>query len=148
MAPARETTPFIHVAVLGLGLAACPPAYATHPPELPGHDEVAERELHQPKHGGGFGDADDLYHYEVVRQPDRHLRLYVSDDENTPIDTRTVQGRWTVNPEAPTPLTGTFVPAADGAYFIAELPTATGAPLHIKVEVLKETQWVGMEFYL
>lgn len=29
-------------------------------------DKEAEEDVHQPRHGGYFGDADDLYHYEVL----------------------------------------------------------------------------------
>jgi len=149
MAPARDNTPFVHVAVLGLGLAAAVPVYATHPPEPPGHDEAAERESHQPRHGGTFGDADDIFHYELVRQPGNELLCYVSDDDGHPLDARTLQGRWTLNPDEATAVTGTFAAAADGAYLIGHLPaSAQGHPLHLKIEVQQGADWIGMEFYL
>ena len=52
---------------------------------------------HGPRHGGSFGDANDLYHYELVRSSDRRILLYVNDHYNRPLDTRALSGRWVLN---------------------------------------------------
>ncbi|MBI1953527.1 MAG: ZIP family metal transporter [Candidatus Omnitrophica bacterium] len=104
---------------------------------------------HGPRHGGYFGDADDLYHYELVRFSPKRIELYVNDHLNRPLDTRALQGRWILNPDQPRPLTGFFTPSADGAVFVGDLPEKAGAgSLHLQVEVLKGREWVGVEFLL
>ena len=104
---------------------------------------------HGPRHGGYFGDADDLYHYEVLLEPPAQLILYVNDELNQPLDVRPLEGRWTLRPDGPSPVTGQFTPAGDGAYFLTELPLESQErPVHVKVEVLKDRQWAEMEFYL
>jgi len=105
--------------------------------------------VHGPRHGGSFGDANDLYHYELMSPTTGELALYVNDHLNRPLDVRTLEGRWVLDPDTASPVTGPFVPSADGTHFVASLPKRprTG-PLHVKVEVLKGAQWVGMEFYL
>lgn len=113
----------------------------------------AGRELtagHGPQHGGYFGDADDLYHYEVVSDPEGKILLYVNDHLNRPLDTRTLQGRWTLNPDEPNPIFGAFTPSEDGSTFIAGLPSSAirAGPIHLKVAVLRGTHWAEMEFYL
>ncbi len=108
----------------------------------------SEENVHKPRHGGYFGDADDLYHYEVLLDGHRRLILYVNDDHNRPLDVRPLQGRWTLNPDDPAPVTGTFTPAPDGAYFVSELPPVTTDPIHVAVAVLKGRLWAKMEFYI
>jgi len=106
---------------------------------------------HGPRHGGYFGDANDIYHYELVSKADDEIILYVNDHYNRPIDVRTLQGRWILNPDAPSPLIGFFSPSKDGVYFFAQLPHPRKdpeKPTHIKVEVLKGGNWADMEFYL
>ncbi len=104
---------------------------------------------HGPRHGGYFGDANDLYHYELVSGPKNQFFLYVNDHLNRPMDVRGLQGRWILNPDGPTPLTGFFTPSEGGTFFMGELPPLHSSyPLHVKVEVLKKGQWVGMEFFL
>jgi len=39
--------------------------------------EPATEHEHGPRHGGYFGDADDLYHYELVLESSDQLALYV-----------------------------------------------------------------------
>jgi len=115
----------------------------------PGDAEEAEEHAHGPRHGGYFGDAEDLFHYELVLQPDGPLLLYVNDEHNEPLDVRVLQGRWTLSPDSPTPVTGSFLPSDDGAYFSTALPPPDPTqPTHVLVEVLKDDQWVGMEFFL
>ena len=112
-------------------------------------EEEAKEAEHAPRHGGHFGDADDLYHYEVLLEPSARLILYVNDEHNEPLDVRPLTGRWTLNPDGPTPVTGTFHPEDSGRYFFAALPALADAdPVHMKVEVLKGDAWAGMEFYL
>lgn len=112
-----------------------------------GSAEETEEHEHQPRHGGYFGDAEDIFHYELVLEPGNRLLFYVNDERNRPLDARTLQGQWTMNPDGPTPTTDLFTPSDDGAYFLAELPTFTTAdPLHVLVQVQKAGQWVGLEF--
>lgn len=111
------------------------------------HEESQEA-LHRPRHGGYFGDADDLYHYEVLLNGPRQLILYVNDDLNRPLDVRTLRGEWRLNPDEPAEIRGTFRPTNDGAYFIAALPATAVNPLHVEVAVLKGHVWARMEFYI
>lgn len=131
--------------VIGLWaiLAAAPGAPAYEPPA--DHDEAQEDE-HQPRHGGLFGDADDVYHYEVLLEGQR-LIVYVNDEHNTPLDATGLQGRWTLDPDSDQPVEGALAPAPDGAFLAADLP-ATGDPVHVKVEVLKGDVWAPMEFVI
>ena len=114
----------------------------------PGSVEETREHEHGPRHGGAFGDAEDLYHYELLLGPNRQLIVYVNDDLNRPLDVRTLQARWTLNPDDPHPATGTFTASPDGAYFSATPPPITTNQAHVEVAVLKGTQWVAMEFFL
>ncbi len=107
--------------------------------------EVGE---HGARHGGSFGDANDLYHYELLLDAPRQLRLYVNDERNRPLNVRRLQGRWTLNPGSPSEVTGTFVPSIDGGYFLATLPPLSTDSLDVEVAVLKGTLWASMEFTL
>ena len=138
-----------HALLLGLGLVAIMGSHS--PAWADGHHEESEQaSLHRPRHGGMFGDADDLYHYEAVRTRDQRLILYVMDDESRPLDARTLTGRWTVHPDSTTPIAGAFESEPRGAFLVAPLPSAIGTedPLAVKVEVRKGESWVGMEFAL
>lgn len=110
-------------------------------------EEAAEAE-HAPRHGGQFGDADDLYHYELLLEPGNRLVLYVNDEHNTPLDVRPLTGRWTLSPDSPGAATGSFTPSEDGAYFFADLPPLDTDPVHVAVAVLNGEVWAEMEFYL
>lgn len=104
---------------------------------------------HGPRHGGQFGDASDIYHYELVLTPEKSLALYVSDSQNRPLDVRSLKGRWLLNPDSKNPLNGSFTPSADGSYFKSQLPPfSTGQSLHVKVGVLKGSEFADMEFFL
>lgn len=105
-------------------------------------------EMHQPKHGGLFGDADDLFHYEVLRESPRRLVLYVNDEFNRPLDVRMLSGQWTVSPDSAAAQRGTFVAAEDGSRFVAALPDGLPDPMHVEVAVMKYGDWVRMEFYV
>ncbi len=109
---------------------------------------VAEVGEHGPRHGGYFGDADDLYHYEVVFDAPSQLRLYVNDSLNRPLNVLRLQGRWTLDPDNSSPRRGSFRPSLDGGYFLGTIPPITSDTLHVEVAVLKGQQWVRMEFYL
>lgn len=109
--------------------------------------EEAKEWLHQPRHGGHFGDADDLYHYEVLLEGNQ-LVLYVNDELNRPLDTRPLEAAWTLNPDAPNPTTGPFRASPDGVYLLASLPPVDTDPIHVKVAVRKGQVWAPMEFYL
>lgn len=105
--------------------------------------------VHGPRHGGYFGDANDLYHYEIVRTAENEVALYVNDHYNQPMDTRTVSARWILNPGETGTLTGFFTPTANGSRLTAALPASRAkGTVHITVSVLKGEQWADMEFYL
>ena len=104
---------------------------------------------HAPRHGGIFGDAADIYHYELVSGKDGTLLLYVNDHLNRPMDTRPLTGRWVVNPDGPHPITGHFLPSEDGLFLQTLLPTLPQKqPFQIKVGVLKGKDWAEMEFFI
>ncbi len=104
---------------------------------------------HAPRHGGAFGDANDIYHYELLRGSDNRIILYVNDHENRPTDARALQGRWTLDPDGQNPVTGPFAASPGGEFLTSSLPDrARGNTVQIKVEVLKGSEWAGMDFYL
>ncbi len=107
--------------------------------------EVGE---HRPRHGGYFGDAEDLYHYEVVLDAPNRMRLYVNDERNLPLNVQQLTGRWTLNAGTASEVSGTCTPSIDGGYFTATLPTFTKEPVHLEVAVLKGSIWAPVEFYL
>ncbi len=110
-------------------------------------EETAEHE-HRPLHGGYFGDADDLYHYEILLEHGNQLVLYVNDEHNHPLDVRTLEGRWTLDPDSPTAVSGTFSPSVTGDRFLATLPSIDSNPIHVKVAVPNHGTWAEMEFYI
>jgi len=129
--------------------AQTPGASESRSAHEPGEAEEALEHQHAPRHGGLFGDAEDLYHYEVVLESVNRLILYVNDELNQPLDVRTLKGRWTLNPDSQTPTTGPLAASEDGSQFVARLPAESNTTsLHVLVEVLKDGQWVGMEFVL
>ncbi len=77
---------------------------------------------HKPRHGGYFGDAGDIYHYEIALRPKELLVLYVNDHYNHPMDAKMLQGRWILNPDSAAPLNGFFTPSSGGSYLMAHLP--------------------------
>ncbi len=109
--------------------------------------DITAEEYHRPRHGGVFGDADDIYHYEVLLK-DRQLVLYVNDELNRPLDVRGLTARWTLDPDEASKTNGTFAPSPDGAYFVGALPAFHGETVHVEVTVLKGRIWAPMEFYL
>ena len=142
---------FIFVALLSFAaqVAGQPPgAVKSHSAHEPGDAKEAAESEHKPRHGGQFGDADDLYHYEVLLESSNRLILYVNDEHNAPLDARSLTGHWTLNPDAPSPISGAFTPSEDGTYLFATLPSLESDPVHVKVAVLKEDVWAEMEFYL
>ena len=108
-------------------------------------EEVGE---HQPRHGGYFGDADDLYHYEVVLDAPNQMRLYVNDERNRPLNVQRLQGRWILDPDGPAPRSGFFAPSIDGGYFTTPLPVPLRDPVHVDIAVKKGEIWASMEFSL
>ena len=127
--------------VLGLLITAANSAVAA--------DHEVLEDVHQARHGGHFGDADDLYHYEALLERPHRLILYVNDEHNQPLDVRPLTGRWTLDPDGSNPTTGAFRPEDSGRYFFADLPLSAGPePIHVKVEVLKGDTWAAMEFFL
>ena len=140
---------FIVCGWAGLVWAQTPGAVDSESVHEPDSAEEALEHAHGPRHGGYFGDAEDRFHYELLLREDAQVVFYVNDEFNQPLDVRALQGRWTLNPDQPRPITGAFTPSEDGAYFLAQLPPAQGAgAIHVEVAVLKDGQWVGMEFFL
>ncbi len=84
----------------------------------------------------------------MLLQDPNQLVLYVNDEHNQPLDVRQLTGRWTLNPDSPTPSTGPFAPTADGTYFLTMLPALTTELIHVAVAVLKDGEWAEMEFSL
>lgn len=114
---------------------------------VPGvHEEDIEENVHKPRHGGYFGDADDIYHYEVLVEASGRVVLYVNDEYNRPQNVEPLRARLTLNPDAEYPFVGRFEPGPDGEYFIARLPVIVASPIHLQVEVEKDGQWAPMEF--
>ena len=106
--------------------------------------------VHGPRHGGSFGDANDIYHYELVREPGNRIVLYVNDHYNRPTDARTLQTHWILNPDSPKSITGSFTSSPDGRFLTGTLPSdvSPSAPVQIKVGALKKGDWADMEFCL
>lgn len=112
-----------------------------------GRDEDLARFPHKPMHGGYFGDAADLYHYELALEPQGMAKLYLYDEEVKPLKVTGIPARWTLNPGGTGPK-GEFQASEDGNYFWAKLPDLKGPNIHILIEAEKEGQWVPLEFYL
>jgi len=125
-----------------------PGAVGSQSAHEPGDAQERLEHEHGPRHGGHFGDADDIFHYEVLLNDRGQLVLYVNDDLNRPLDARGLQGRWRLNPDEPSGPSGTFAPSSDGAYLISDLPSTTSDPLHIEIAVRNGAMWVRMEFFL
>ena len=104
---------------------------------------------HGPRHGGYFGDANDIYHYELVRKEQDKIILYVNDHHNQPLDARILQGRWVLDPDGLKPITGYFTAAPTGSYLESRLPKSVFADsISLKIGVLKGEDWADMEFFL
>ncbi|MBI3321659.1 MAG: ZIP family metal transporter [Candidatus Omnitrophica bacterium] len=136
-------TDFLLIGAMAHGSGAAD-AHETHESRY----DLTEVGEHAPRHGGFFGDADDLYHYELVLDAPNQLRLYVNDERNRPLNVRLLQGRWTLDPDESAPRTGAFSPAIDGGYFMATLPLPLKSPVHVEVAVQKGSVWAPMEFFL
>ncbi len=134
-------TDFVLASALQQGGASAPATI-----DASGQGPIGEQ-YHRPLHGGYFGDANVVYHYEVLLtdQP-RRLRLYVNDSFNRPIRVTGLENRWTVNPDSPKPIKGTFTPGPEEAYFETELPPLDSEFLHVEVAVRKGRIWAPLEF--
>lgn len=147
MGRGRLQTTWLLGLVAGASMCLGLPRAAAHEGHEHDHEAVETHE-HGPRHGGYFGDAEDLYHYELVSQPDGRIRLYVNDEHNEPLDVRRLSGRWTLHPGSSHQISGTFAPSTDGAYFEASLPISEASVTALEVAVMKDGQWVAMEFSL
>lgn len=123
-------------------------AQASSQLQITGVEAIRAEHEHVPRHGGIFGDADDLYHYEVLMAEKRQLRLYVNDELNRPLRVEGLKARWTVDPDGLSPTSGSFTPSEDGAYLVAQLPLVAADLIHIKVEVRKGSLWAPLEFFV
>ncbi len=134
--------------MLILWFALYPLVGATGYATADGRDEDLARFPHKPLHGGYFGDAGDLYHYELVLESNGMVKLYLYDEEVKPLKVTGIPARWTLNPDAGKEPKGKFQESEDGAYFWAKLPDLKEPNIHILIEAEKKGQWVPMEFYL
>ncbi len=107
---------------------------------------VAEVGEHGARHGGLFGDANDLYHYELLLDAPAQVRLYVNDERNRPLNTHLLHGRWEMFPGTPEAVSGTLTSSVDGGYFLAPLPKNLPASFPVEVSVQKGQLWAAMEF--
>lgn len=104
---------------------------------------------HTPRHGGMFGDADDRYHYEVLRDAQNRLVVYVGDAQNRPLDARRLEGRYRLNPDDPAGVSAPLTASADGATLRSPtLLIPAGEPVAVLIEVRQGRDWVGVEFHL
>ena len=111
------------------------------------HEE--DRIEHKPMHGGFFGDAGDLYHYELVVEQPEHLKLYLYDEKVKPLKVDGLPARWTLlGDDSTAQETGRFAASRDGEFFWTTFRKPASEILHILVEVEKKNVWVPMEFYV
>ncbi len=103
---------------------------------------------HAAAHGGYFGDAGNLYHYEVLLEEGRGLKLYLYDEEARPMKVTKVPARWTISPDGENPVQGPFQEGEEGEFYRGELPANGAGDLHLLIEVEKAGKWVPLEFYL
>lgn len=111
-------------------------------------EETAETHKEKPLHGGYFGDAGNLYHYEAVLEPTGAVRLYLYDEKAQPMKVTGIPARWTISPDDPNSARGEFQEGGQGEFYQAELPRPSGPLLHLKVEARKKGEWVPMEFFI
>lgn len=123
-------------------------AKAAPPPAAQASADITAAEYHKPRHGGLFGDADDVYHYEVLLNDKQQLVLYVNDAWNRPLNVRDLAGRFRLDPDSKKPKEGSFSASPDGAYLIGNLPPTQSDPVHVEVSVRKGQIWAPMEFYI
>lgn len=133
---------FIAGATIVIGLPGAPASAVAVESANPSGEE-----FHKPRHGGYFGDADDVYHYEVLVLGDE-MRLYVNDDFNRPLNALGLNGKWKLSPDSSSPISGDFSPAPDGAYLAAVLPKISADSIHVEVSVQKGKLWAPLEFYI
>lgn len=117
-------------------------------PEALGTEGPSEGHEERPHHGGYFGDAGNLYHYEVVLESDRAVRLYLYDEEAKPMKVTGIPARWTVSPDDPNPVRGEFREGEQGEFYEAEVPRPASPLLHLKVEARRKGDWVPLEFFI
>lgn len=112
-------------------------------------EEERKQHGHTGEHGGQFGDASDVYHYEVLLDGQRDVRVYVYDEKAMPIPNITnIKTRWTLNPDAEHPLTGPLSLSEDKKYFVLDLPPLTSSVVSVKIEAEKNEKWWPVEFLL
>lgn len=112
-------------------------------------EEEEEYHGHIGEHGGQFGDASDMYHYEVLWDDKGDVRVYIYDGEANPImDISHMEVRWTLNPDAEYPLTGVLALSEDKNFFVLDLPQLTSSNISVKIEAEKEGRWWPVEFLL
>lgn len=113
------------------------------------HDDEEEHHGHIGEHGGQFGDASDMYHYEVLLDEKGDVIVYMYDGKARRIsDIRNMEVRWTLNPDSEYPLKGVLDLASNQEYFMLDLPRSTSEHVSIKIEAEKDGKWWPVEFLL
>jgi hypothetical protein len=105
-----------------------------------------EQESHEARHGGYFGDADDIYHYELLVDPSGLIVLYVNDELNQPLNVRDLEARLTIDPDGEAPAVLALRPIVGGEFFFVQVKEPFGNFLHVEVAVKKSGAWIAMEF--
>lgn len=127
---------FLLIFVLGIALSC-------------GHllaEEEYHHERHAATHGGLFGDAGDIYHYELIMGKDGLLKLYLYDEEVLPMRVTGIPARWAICPQDANPFKGNFSESENGDYYWVKFPQTTSEIVHVLVEVDKNGEWIPMEF--
>lgn len=103
---------------------------------------------HEARHGGHFGDAGNIYHYELLMVNQNLLHFFLYDSEAEPMKVTNIEARWTLSPDSENPVQGEFKAVPSDEYYESELPVSGSDPIHILVEVDKNGSWVPMEFFI
>lgn len=112
-------------------------------------DDEEEHHGHIGEHGGQFGDASDMYHYEVLLNDDKDIIVYMYDGKARRIkDITSMEVRWTLNPNSEYPLKGVLKLSRDNGYFILDLPEISSKYVEVKIEAEKDGKWWPVEFLL
>lgn len=104
---------------------------------------------HEAKHGGYFGDAANIYHYELLTDFTDEIKLYLYDEEARPLLVHGLPARYTIyDPEQKPLFIGPFKESERGDFYMTPFPSVPLELLHILIEVKKNDEWVPYEFLI